>query len=215
MDIGGLLDGGTEVEQVLRFWVGATSTRRSRSTLMAVRRRGYQRFNDRSPRGRAAHRLDPRRPDDPLILEPSTRGDRVRGAGGGWSTPALYGDVVFFSTRGWASARGQSGHEDRAARAAGRGSIDRITRRRRRRADPGGLPRRPVRVGRHRSVDRAAAAVEDAVRGASNRRLRCGGGGSTSARAGNACTASPTPTGRELASLRLRRTRGSRLVPPL
>jgi outer membrane protein assembly factor BamB len=43
-------------------------------------------------------KLDPSRPDDPLVWSIDAREIGFEGAGGSWSTPALYGDVVFFST---------------------------------------------------------------------------------------------------------------------
>lgn len=99
-DIGGLLEGGTEVERVLRFWVGDDV-----DASIAIDGQGflyvaaeYQRFNDRSREVGQLMKLDPRRPDDPLIWSIDAREIGFEGAGGSWSTPALYGDVVFFST---------------------------------------------------------------------------------------------------------------------
>lgn len=99
-DIGALLDGGTEVERVLRFWVGDDV-----DASIAIDGQGflyvaaeYQRFNDRSREVGQLMKLDPRRPDDPLIWSIDAREIGFEGAGGSWSTPALYGDVVFFST---------------------------------------------------------------------------------------------------------------------
>jgi outer membrane protein assembly factor BamB len=99
-DIGALLDGGTEVERVLRFWVGDDV-----DASIAIDGQGflyvaaeYQRFNDRSRKVGQLMKLDPRRPEDPLIWSIDAREIGFEGAGGSWSTPALYGDVVFFST---------------------------------------------------------------------------------------------------------------------
>jgi len=99
-DIAGLLGGGTEVEQVLRYWVGddvdATIAIDGQGFLYVAAQ--YQRFNERSREVGQLMKLDPRRPDDPLIWSIDAREIGFEGAGGSWSTPALYGDVVFFST---------------------------------------------------------------------------------------------------------------------
>ena len=99
-DIAGLLDGGTEVERVLRFWVGddvdASIAIDGQGFLYVAAQ--YQRFNERSRDIGQLMKLDPRRPDDPLIWSIDAREIGFEGAGGSWSTPALYGDVVFFST---------------------------------------------------------------------------------------------------------------------
>jgi len=99
-DIAGLLGGGTEVEQILRYWVGddvdATIAIDGQGFLYVAAQ--YQRFNERSREVGQLMKLDPRRPDDPLIWSIDAREIGFEGAGGSWSTPALYGDVVFFST---------------------------------------------------------------------------------------------------------------------
>ena len=58
----------------------------------------YQRFNDRAREVGQLLKLDPSRPDDPVVWSLDAREIGFEGAGGSWSTPALYGDVVFFST---------------------------------------------------------------------------------------------------------------------
>lgn len=99
-DIRGVLDGGTEVEQVLRFWVGddvdASIVLDAQGFLYVAAE--YQRFNERSREVGQLMKLDPRAPDDPLVWSIDAREIGFEGAGGSWSTPALYGDVVFFST---------------------------------------------------------------------------------------------------------------------
>ena len=99
-DIRGVLDGGTEVERVLRFWVGddvdASIVLDAQGFLYVAAE--YQRFNDRAREVGQLMKLDPRAPDDPLVWSIDAREIGFEGAGGSWSTPALYGDVVFFST---------------------------------------------------------------------------------------------------------------------
>lgn len=99
-DIGDLLSGGTEVERVFRFWAGddvdASIVIDERGFLYVAAE--YQRFNERSREVGQLMKLDPRRPDDPLVWSIDATEIGFEGAGGSWSTPALYGDVVFFST---------------------------------------------------------------------------------------------------------------------
>jgi hypothetical protein len=99
-DLRDLLDGGGDVEQVLRFWVGDDV-----DASIVIDRQGflyvaaeYQRFNERAREVGQLMKLDPRRPDDPVVWSLDAREIGFEGAGGSWSTPALYGDVVFFST---------------------------------------------------------------------------------------------------------------------
>ena len=99
-DIRSALDGGTQVERVLRFWVGddvdASIVLDAQGFLYVAAE--YQRFNDRAREVGQLMKLDPRAPDDPLVWSIDAREIGFEGAGGSWSTPALYGDVVFFST---------------------------------------------------------------------------------------------------------------------
>jgi outer membrane protein assembly factor BamB len=99
-DISDVLAGGTEVEQVLRFWVGddvdASIVIDGQGALYVAAE--YQRFNERAREVGQLMKLDPSRTDDPLVWSIDAREIGFEGAGGSWSTPALYGDVVFFST---------------------------------------------------------------------------------------------------------------------
>jgi outer membrane protein assembly factor BamB len=99
-DISDVLAGGTHVEQVLRFWVGddvdASIVIDAQGFLYVASE--YQRFNERSREVGQLLKLDPRSPDDPVVWSIDAREIGFEGAGGSWSTPALYGDVVFFST---------------------------------------------------------------------------------------------------------------------
>jgi hypothetical protein len=99
-DLRDLLAGGTEVERVFRFWAGddvdASIVIDGQGFLYVAAE--YQRFNDRSREVGQLLKLDPSRPDDPVVWSLDAREIGFEGAGGSWSTPALYGDVVFFST---------------------------------------------------------------------------------------------------------------------
>ena len=99
-DIRDLLAGGTDVQQVFRFWAGddvdASVVVDDRGFLYVAAE--YQRFNERSREVGQLLKLDPRRPDDPIVWSIDATEIGFEGAGGSWSTPALYGDVVFFST---------------------------------------------------------------------------------------------------------------------
>ncbi|MDH4113425.1 MAG: hypothetical protein OEV60_12230, partial [Actinomycetota bacterium] len=99
-DIRELLAGGTHVERVFRFWVGDdvdASIVLDRQGFLYVAAE-YQRFNERAKEVGQLMKLDPRRPDDPVVWSIDAREIGFEGAGGSWSTPALYGDLVFFST---------------------------------------------------------------------------------------------------------------------
>jgi outer membrane protein assembly factor BamB len=99
-DIGELLAGGTAAEQVFRFWAGddvdASVVIDDRGFLYVAAE--YQRFNERSREVGQLMKLDPRRPDDPVVWSIDATEIGFEGAGGSWSTPALYGGLVFFST---------------------------------------------------------------------------------------------------------------------
>ena len=99
-DIRELLAGGTHVERVFRFWAGDdvdASIVLDRQGFLYVAAE-YQRFNERAKEVGQLMKLDPRRPDDPVVWSIDAREIGFESAGGSWSTPALYGDLVFFST---------------------------------------------------------------------------------------------------------------------
>jgi len=58
----------------------------------------YQRFDDRSKQVGQLMKLDPRNPAEPLVWSIPATEIGFEGAGGSWSTPALYGDYVYFTT---------------------------------------------------------------------------------------------------------------------
>jgi outer membrane protein assembly factor BamB len=99
-DISDVLAGGTSFEQVFRFWAGddvdASLVMDRRGFLYAAAE--YQRFNDRSREVGQLLKLDPREPADPVVWSIPATEIGFEGAGGSWSTPALYGDAVVFST---------------------------------------------------------------------------------------------------------------------
>ena len=99
-DISDLLAGGTGYRQVFRYWVGddvdASLVLDGQGAIYVAAE--YQRFNDRSREVGQLLKLDPSSPDDPLVWSIPAKEIGFEGAGGSWSTPALYGPVVYFST---------------------------------------------------------------------------------------------------------------------
>ncbi|MDH5314745.1 MAG: hypothetical protein OEW66_13045, partial [Actinomycetota bacterium] len=90
-DIRDLLAGGTHVERVFRFWAGDdvdASIVLDRQGFLYVAAE-YQRFNERAKEVGQLMKLDPRRPDDPVVWSIDAREIGFEGAGGSWSTPAL------------------------------------------------------------------------------------------------------------------------------
>jgi hypothetical protein len=99
-DISDLLEGGTTYRRVFRFWTGDDT-----DGSIVIDKDGflyvaseYQRFNDRSQRLGQLMKLDPSKPDDPIVWSISAPEIGFEGAGGSWSTPALYGGYVYFTT---------------------------------------------------------------------------------------------------------------------
>jgi hypothetical protein len=99
-DVSDVLDGGNRIERVFRFWTGddtdATVVIDEQGDLYVASE--YQRLNERSQEVGQLMKLDPSRPDDPLVWSIDAREIGFEGAGGSWSTPALYDGVVFFTT---------------------------------------------------------------------------------------------------------------------
>jgi len=99
-DISDLLHGGTQYHEVFRFWTGddtdASVVIDSQGFLYVASE--YQRFDDRSKQVGQLMKLDPTSTTDPLVWGIPAREIAFEGAGGSWSTPALYGDRVFFTT---------------------------------------------------------------------------------------------------------------------
>ena len=99
-DVSDVLAGGSQLERVFRFWTGddtdATIVIDDAGGLYVASE--YQRFDDRSREVGQLMKLDPSRPNDPLVWSIDAREIAFEGAGGSWSTPALYADLVFFTT---------------------------------------------------------------------------------------------------------------------
>ena len=99
-DVSEVLAGGSHVERVFRFWTGddtdATIVIDEAGALYVASE--YQRGNDRSREVGQLMKLDPRRPSEPLVWSIEAREIGFEGAGGSWSTPALYADLVIFTT---------------------------------------------------------------------------------------------------------------------
>ncbi|MFN8232080.1 MAG: PQQ-binding-like beta-propeller repeat protein [Actinomycetota bacterium] len=99
-DVSDLLGGGSRYERVFRFWTGDDT-----DASVVIDEDGYlyvaseyQRFNQRSRDVGQLMKLDPSEPDDPLVWSIPATEIGFEGAGGSWSTPALYGDLVYFTT---------------------------------------------------------------------------------------------------------------------
>jgi hypothetical protein len=99
-DISDILDGGSLAKEVFRFWTGddtdASVVIDDQGFLYVASE--YQRFDDRSKEVGQLMKLDPRNPGDPLVWSIPATEIGFEGAGGSWSTPALYGDYVYFTT---------------------------------------------------------------------------------------------------------------------
>jgi outer membrane protein assembly factor BamB len=99
-DVSEVLAGGSQIERVFRFWTGddtdATVVIDPTGALYVASE--YQRGNDRSLEVGQLMKLDPARPDDPLEWSIEAREIGFEGAGGSWSTPAIHGDLVIFTT---------------------------------------------------------------------------------------------------------------------
>ncbi len=95
-DISGLAD-GVEPERVFRWWAGDDI-----DASIVIDDEGmlyvgveYERANQRSREVGQLLKLDPTRPDDPLVWSVEDRGSLPAGI---WATPAIYGDMVYAST---------------------------------------------------------------------------------------------------------------------
>jgi hypothetical protein len=99
-DISDILDGGSLAKEVFRFWTGddtdASVVIDDQGFLYVASE--YQRLDDRSIEVGQLMKLDPRNPGDPLVWSIPATEIGFEGAGGSWSTPALYGDYVYFTT---------------------------------------------------------------------------------------------------------------------
>jgi PQQ-like domain len=99
-DISDLLEGGTEYHQVFRFWTGDDT-----DASIVIDDKGFlyvasefQRFNDTARHNGQLMKLNPNKPADPLVWSIPAMEIGFEGAGGSWSTPAIYGEYVYFVT---------------------------------------------------------------------------------------------------------------------
>lgn len=99
-DVSDVLAGGSEVREVFRFWTGddtdATVVIDTAGDLYVASE--YQRFHERSRELGQLMKLDPDRPDDPVVWSVDAPEIGFEGAGGSWSTPAIWQDHVYFTT---------------------------------------------------------------------------------------------------------------------
>jgi len=99
-DVSDVLAGGSEVREVFRFWTGddtdATVVIDTEGDLYVASE--YQRFHERSRGLGQLMKLDPDRPDDPVVWSLDAPEIGFEGAGGSWSTPAIWEDHVYFTT---------------------------------------------------------------------------------------------------------------------
>ncbi len=109
-EIGGL-DEGTNPERVFRFWTGdgtdASIVMDDEGFLHVASE--YERYNERGAEVGQLVKLDPRRPDDPLVWSVSNMDVRP---GRFWATPALHDGVIIVPdnpgfVRGWDMATGE------------------------------------------------------------------------------------------------------------
>ncbi len=164
-DISDLLDGGTKYHRVFRFWTGDDTDGSividDEGALYVASE--YQRFNARGQQLGQLMKLNPAHPNDPVVWSIPATEIGFEGAGGSWSTPALYGDYVYFTTAaGRVLEVDRRDGQDRMG-AGYRIARDRVAGRRGRRADPGGLHGGVVRLGRVRSDEATASPVDAPV----------------------------------------------------
>jgi outer membrane protein assembly factor BamB len=99
-DISDVLAGGDIVTRAFRFWTGDDT-----DASVVIDAFGYlyvateyQRFNRTGQHLGQLMKLDPLTAADPVVWRIAAPEIAFQGAGGSWSTPALYGNYVFFTT---------------------------------------------------------------------------------------------------------------------
>ena len=100
-DISDVLDGGSSVHQVFRYWTGddtdASIVIDDEGLLYVASE--YQRFGERSKTTGRLLKLDPHKAgDEALMWSVPALELGFEGAGGSWSTPALAGEVLYATT---------------------------------------------------------------------------------------------------------------------
>jgi hypothetical protein len=99
-DIRNVLKGGTTAKRVFRFWTGDDT-----DATIVVDGQGFlyvaselEQFTARSAREGQLIKLNPRRPETPVVWSVPLRGIGRGGKGGSWSTPALDRGMVYVAT---------------------------------------------------------------------------------------------------------------------
>ncbi|HLB62419.1 MAG TPA: PQQ-binding-like beta-propeller repeat protein [Actinomycetota bacterium] len=99
-DVSDVLSGGKDARRVFRFWTGDDT-----DATVVIDEEGFlyvaselQRFNARAEAVGQLMKLDPRDPERPLVWSVPVTERGGDGLGGLWSTPAVYGDMVYAST---------------------------------------------------------------------------------------------------------------------
>jgi outer membrane protein assembly factor BamB len=99
-DVSKILDGGTKLRRVFRFWTGDDT-----DASVVVDEEGMlyvaselERYDARSAEVGQLMKLDPSRPSDPLVWSIPVIERGAEGAGGLWATPAIDGDMLYAAT---------------------------------------------------------------------------------------------------------------------
>jgi outer membrane protein assembly factor BamB len=99
-NVADVLAGGRKVRRVFRFWTGDDT-----DASVVIDRKGYlyvaselERRNARSARMGQLFKLDPSKPRKPVVWSIPIRRRGWEGKGGIWSTPALYGGLLYVAT---------------------------------------------------------------------------------------------------------------------
>jgi len=99
-DISRVLDGGRKIRRVFRFWTGEDT-----DASVVIDEEGMlyvaselERFTARAQEVGQLMRLDPSRPDDPLLWSFAIPERGSEGAGGAWATPAVTAEMVYIAT---------------------------------------------------------------------------------------------------------------------
>jgi outer membrane protein assembly factor BamB len=99
-DISDVLSGGSRARRVFRFWTGDDT-----DATVVIDEEGFlyvaselQRFNARAATVGQLMKLDPRDQRHPLVWSVPVPERGADGLGGLWSTPAIYGDMVYAAT---------------------------------------------------------------------------------------------------------------------
>jgi hypothetical protein len=100
-DISDILDGGTEINRVFRYWNGndsdGTIAIDDEGFLYVPRHGEERRSTTRESEVGDIMKLDPRKPNDPVVWSVHVNLGSAQD-GGIWSTPALYGNYVYVTT---------------------------------------------------------------------------------------------------------------------